>query len=96
MGFQDGDRISDISNYGQLIQFSEVSPDTVRAVSEALKLSFRPSNFFAYFPRNLEQKLATLEKNYQNKPAEQIRKTVFKVIVRGGQYEFIVSEQRLR
>lgn len=87
---------ADIQTVGGLIQFSEVNPDTVKAVAAALNLKFQPKFFYAYFPRNLEEKLAALEKNYQNKKPEQIRKTVFKVIVRGGSYDFVVTDQTLR
>jgi hypothetical protein len=86
----------DIQKYTKLIQFAEVRKDSVESVSKALKLTFTPRSFFAYFPRELEEKLAALEKNYGNKPPEQIRSTAFKVIVRGGNYEFIVVEQKLR
>lgn len=87
---------ADIETYTKLIQFAEANPDSVKAVGVALKLSFVPRSFFAYFPRELEEKLSALEKNYQNKPAEQIRKTVFKVIMRGGKYDFVVTDQQLR
>jgi hypothetical protein len=86
----------DIQKYTKLIQFAEVRKDSVESVSKALKLTFKPRSFFAYFPRELEEKLAALEKNYQNKNPEQIRSTAFKVIVRGGSYDFIVVEQKLR
>lgn len=87
---------ADIQTVGGLIQFSEVNPETVKAVAGALKLSFTPKFFYAYFPHNLEEKLSALEKNYQNKKPEQIRKTIFKVIVRGGSYDFVVTDQTLR
>lgn len=87
---------ADFDKYTKLIQFAEVRKDSVESVAKALKLTFTPRSFFAYFPRDLEEKLAALEKNYQNKPPEQIRSTAFKVIVRGGNYDFIVVEQKLR
>jgi hypothetical protein len=87
---------ADIEKYTKLIQFAEANQDNVKAVGVALKLTFVPRSFFAYFPRELEEKLSSLEKNYQNKPAEQIRKTVFKVIMRGGKYDFVVTDQQLR
>lgn len=86
----------DIQKYAKLIQFAEVRKEPVESVAKALKLTFTPKMFYAYFPRDLEEKLAALEKNYQNKAPEQIRSTAFKVIVRGGNYEFIVVEQKLR
>lgn len=86
----------DLQKYTKLIQFAEIRKDSVESVARALKLTFMPKSFFAYFPRELEEKLAALEKNYQNKQPEQIRSTAFKVIVRGGSYDFIVVEQKLR
>ncbi len=86
----------DIQKYTKMIQFAEVRKEAVEMVAKALKLTFTPRSFFAYFPRELEEKLAALEKNYQNKNPEQIRSTAFKVIVRGGNYDFIVVEQKLR
>ncbi len=70
-------------------------------------LAYQPdAPFVQYHERNkavwatqdktIDQKLAALEKNYQNKQPEQIRSTAFKVIVRGGSYDFVVVEQKLR
>ncbi len=87
---------TELQHYTRLIQFAEVRRESVENVAKALKLTFTPRSFFAYFPRELEEKLSALEKNYQNKQPEQIRSTAFKVIVRGGSYDFVVVEQKLR
>jgi hypothetical protein len=87
---------ADFEFYGKLIQFSDARAEAVTVVAQTLGLNFKPHAFWAYFPRDLEDKLATLEKNYQNKPAEQIKQTTFRVILRGGQYDFAVIGQVLR
>ncbi|QEL17201.1 hypothetical protein [Limnoglobus roseus] len=87
---------ADINTYANLIRFGEGNRDTVQSVGEALKLNFKPAEFYVYFPAELEEKLASLERNYGNKTPEQIRSTTFKVVIRGGSYDFIVTDQKTR
>lgn len=50
---------------------------------------------FHFYPPELESKLATLEKEYRNKNAKQIRRTYFSVEGEGGGYRLRVVRQLL-
>lgn len=76
------------------IQFMDTKADSVRGLAEALGIGFVPRRFFAFFPSDLEKDLARMELAYRNRRAEDIEETVFRVTVRGGQYDIVVEEQR--
>jgi hypothetical protein len=50
---------------------------------------------FHFYPPELENRLATLEKEYRNKTAKQIRRTYFSVDVDGSGYKLKVTRQLL-
>jgi hypothetical protein len=87
---------ADFDHYNKMMRFEDPKPDLIAAVGQVLGLNFRPTAFFVYFPRELEEKLANLERNYQNKTPEQIRQTSFRVVLRGGKFDFVVIGQTLR
>lgn len=76
------------------IQFVDTKPDSVRGLAEAIGVGFTPRRFLAFFPETLEQELARKETSYRGRRAEDIEETVFRVTVRGGQYEIVVEEQK--
>ena len=78
------------------IQFVDTKADSVRGLAEALGVNFAPRRFLAFFPRELEDDLARKEKGYRNRQAEDIEETVFRVTVRGGQYDIVVEEQKTK
>ena len=80
---------------GQM-QFSDIKRESVEAVTDALGVNFRPSSFWAFFPKGAEDELAKLEKGYNNRQPEDIAETKFRVEMVGGRYRFVVSEQKLR
>jgi hypothetical protein len=65
-------------------------------VANTLDLDFQPTTFWAFFPKELEEELARLERNYRNRRSEDIEETIFRVTVRGGRPEVVVAEQRLK
>ena len=75
------------------IQFIDTKADAVRGVADELRAGFQPRRFLAFFPRSLEDELARLEVGYRNRRAEDIEETVFRVSVRGGQYQLVVDSQ---
>ena len=75
------------------IQFLDTEPKSVRGVADALGMTQAPRRFYAFFPRELEEDLARKETGYRNRKAEDIAETVFRVTVRGGQYDIAVAEQ---
>jgi len=80
----------------QQIQFCDFKRDSVIAVSEALSLNFTATQFWAFFPKGLEDELARLEIAYRNRRPEDVEETVFVVSVRNGKYELVVAEQRIK
>ena len=87
---------ADLALLAQMIRFDEVRVKSVEAVSQALQLDYTPVAFLAYFPREIEDKLAGMEKAYRGKPIESIKQTTFKVVMKGGKYDLIVTDQILR
>lgn len=51
---------------------------------------------FHFYPPDLEQKLALLEREYRNKSAKEIRRTYFTVEPAGGGYQLRVTRQLLQ
>ncbi len=50
---------------------------------------------FQFYPKNVEAQLATLERDYRNRTAREIKRTYFVVIPQGGGYAFQVIRQTL-
>ena len=68
----------------------------MESVAEALNLGYTPPMFLVYFPKEMEKKLDTLERQYQNKDPKEIKETVYKVVRRGGDYDLFVVSQILK
>jgi hypothetical protein len=92
----DGSLASDrlISALANKIRFSDARRDAVQGVARAVGLDFNPRTFWAFFPKDLEEKLARLETSYRNLRSDDIEETIFRVTMRGGSYDIIVDEQR--
>jgi hypothetical protein len=89
---------SDLRKLAKKIQFSDGRPDQVRDVAAALNIPGNPPPrvFWAFFPKELEEELATKETGYRNRRSEDIEETIYRVVVRGGKYELIVDEQKVK
>ena len=87
---------SDLRGLGNQIKFSDSRRDAVQGVAGALGLDFTPKTFWAFFPKGLEDELARKETNYRNRRSEDIEETIFRVVVRGGEYEVVVDEQKVK
>ena len=75
------------------IQFYDQNPKWAKEVADALGAGFAPQRFMVFFPRELEDELSRKEIAYRNRKAEDIEETVFRVTVRGGNYEIVVETQ---
>jgi hypothetical protein len=86
---------ADLKRLGGKIQFADTRRDQVRDVLNTLGVNAtgQPKTFWAFFPRELEDELARKETSYRNRRAEDIEETIFKVTIRGGNYELVVDEQ---
>ena len=87
---------SDIERISGMLRFEDIRIQSVEAVAEALNLGYTPPMFIVFFPKELEKKLDTLERQYQNKDPKEIRETVYKVVRRGGEYDLTVVNQILK
>lgn len=88
--------LNNLGKYGGLLQFHDSRRDAVNSVSQTLGLDFTPKSFIAVFSKEFEGDLARLETGFRNRRAEDIEETVFRVIIRGGQFEVVVDEQRVK
>jgi hypothetical protein len=79
-----------------MIKFGDNRAGSVRQVAQELGLDFTPQVFWAFFPKHVEDELDRKEKGYRNRRPEQIEETVFRVIMRGGNYEIVVEDQTVK
>lgn len=94
-----GPRVSDDEwkKLAQQIQFCDFKQESVREVSEVLGVSsVRPHCFWAFFPPELEAKLADLERRYQGRESKDIEETIFAVTAQNGKNELTVVRQTLK
>ncbi len=104
MYFPDLDRLDnrriatddDLRVLANQIKFCDTRPDAVLQVARTLELDFKPSTFWAFFPKSIEEELARLERSYRNRRPEDIEETIFSVTFRGGRPEIVVIEQTIR
>jgi hypothetical protein len=86
----------ELATFSQQIQFCDSKKSSAVEVGRALNLSYVPEEFWAIFPKGIEEELAKLEKSYRNRRPEDIEQTIYQVSVVGGQYRLVVSEQTER
>jgi hypothetical protein len=87
---------ADIAAQADKMQFQDARKDSNEALAEALRLPYTPAAFWAFFPKELEDEMARLEVAFGNKRAEDIRETIFQVIVTGGEARLKVVGQKLK
>ncbi len=87
---------AELATYSQQIQFCDPKSKSGEEVGKALNLNFTPGEFWAIFPKGIEEELSKLEKGYRNRRPEDVEQTIFKVSVVGGKYRLVVSEQTNR
>lgn len=80
----------------QKVQFCDYKRDVVQQVVKELKAPVEAHAFWAFFPKDWEDRLATMERNHQNRRSEDIQETVFQVILRNGKYDLEVVRQTLK
>jgi hypothetical protein len=88
---------SEWTQLAQKVQFCDYKRDVIDQVTKELRAPIQtPHAFWAFFPTELEVKLAQLEKAHNNKRSEEIEETVFQVVSRGGEYDMVVVRQTLK
>ena len=78
------------------VQFYDSKPESVRQIGELVGLPFRPTAFWAIFPKGLEAEMASLEAGYKGRRAADIEQTRFAVAVVGGRYQLTVADQTMK
>jgi hypothetical protein len=86
---------ADFKRLAGKIQFSDNRRPMVAEIIDSLgvRVPGQPKAFWAFFPKEVEEKLAYLEKGYRGRLPENIEETVYRVTIRGGSYEVVVDEQ---
>lgn len=80
-------------NQFPMMSFYDDRRESVTEVARTLGLSFVPSRFYAFFPKEMENRLAELEKAYRNRKESEILSTTFSVVIRGGRPQIAVQSQ---
>jgi hypothetical protein len=84
----------DIKQLATQFRLTDQSEDAIKAVTQALGLKYTPKMFYAFFPQDIRQELARLEKEHQKLDTKDIERTVFTVTVKDGKPTFVVAEQQ--
>lgn len=88
---------NNLGEYAQLLKFVDSRRDAVNGVLGTLGLgNTNATAFCAVFTKEIEADLARKETNYRNRRAEDIEETVFRVVVRGGEFETVVDDQKAK
>jgi hypothetical protein len=75
--------------------FSDSRTEAVNAVCKTLGMEKDiPKMFWAFFPEEISKACASKELAYKNRKVEDIKETIFKVVVKDGKYELTVIEQK--
>lgn len=78
------------------MSFVDDRRESVIGVAASLSLPFTPDVLIAFFPKEIEDQLASLERGHRGRKEEDIITTTFKIIVRDGKYEIKVQDQKAR
>jgi hypothetical protein len=84
---------SDLSDL-KTIWWIDDDKDSIAALAKALQLKKVPERIIAFFPKDMEEKLADLERKFKGKKEADIKETVFEVRRTGKKYEPVVVSQR--
>jgi hypothetical protein len=86
-------RVEDLSNINR-IWFIDRNPETVAGISSLLRMP-QPPVLIAFFPQDLEKRMAEMEQRYRGQREDDIHeKFVFQVVPRGGTYEVVVGDRQ--
>lgn len=75
------------------LYFVDDSADSAGRIGEVLKLGFSPPFFIAFFPKEIEEKLAKEEREYRGRKESEIFSTKFKILIRNGEPAITVVDQ---
>jgi hypothetical protein len=73
--------------------FIDDMADSAARVARALGLNFSPPKFIAFFPKDVEEDLATKERAYRGRKESEIFSTKFRILMKDGKPTPIVIDQ---
>jgi hypothetical protein len=76
-----------------LLHFVDDDPGSAEKLARALGLGFSPPMFIAFFPKDIEEELATKERAYRGRKESEIFSTKFKILLRDGRPSITVVDQ---
>jgi len=74
------------------IWFIDQKPETVAGVVHLLGMKLEPAILIAFFPKQLEDDMAELEKGYRASHKGAPERIVFQVVLRAGSYRVVVAD----
>ena len=83
----------EIDELSRQMRFCDITSKAVDQIAREFRLNFTPQSFFAFFPKDLEAKLAKDEENFRGRKAKDIEETIFAVSVRDGSYDIRIVDQ---
>ncbi|MCE9532599.1 MAG: hypothetical protein K8T89_15990 [Planctomycetes bacterium] len=75
------------------MRFIDADKGSAARIARALGLNIDPPYFAAFFPKDMENKMAAMEKSFRNRKEDQIYSTTFQVLERNGAYDIQVTSQ---
>jgi hypothetical protein len=75
------------------LYFVDDDPVSAEKVAHALGQNFSPPLFIAFFPKEIEEELATKEKAFRGRKEGEVFSTKFKVMIRDGKWTSQVVDQ---
>jgi hypothetical protein len=75
------------------LHFIDDDSGSASRLARAMGLNFSPPKFLAFFPKDIEEELATREREYRGRRENEIFSTTFKVLVRDGRPAIVVTDQ---
>jgi hypothetical protein len=86
----------DLKRLAGMVRFYDSREDSVKGVVVELKPGGKPTSFFAFFPKLIEEELSRKELGYRNRRPEDIEETIFRIRVRDGKGQIEVVDQRIK
>jgi hypothetical protein len=83
----------EVYDRGQLPPLYFIDDECGPLVARALGLGFDPPNFIAFFPKEIEEELASKERAYRGRKEGEIFSTKFKILIRDGKPSITVIDQ---
>ncbi|MFO0938244.1 MAG: hypothetical protein U0798_17195 [Gemmataceae bacterium] len=84
---------AEIDELSRQMRFCDITSKATIEIASTYKLNFTPQCFFAFFPKDLEARLARDEENFRGRKAKDIEETIFSVTVRGESFDIRIVDQ---